>query len=69
MTDSPAAPQQPPATVENWRALVRGFEGRGMMLRAYDAAARALEAHSDDKWLRHRNAVLPRSRRLVRRPA
>ena len=41
--------------------LVRGFEGRGLMLRAYDAAARGLQEHPDDLWLKHR-AVLALAR-------
>ena len=57
MTDTPAETDPSPASLGEWRALVRRFEGRGMMLRAYDAAARALQAHPDDPWLKHR-AVL-----------
>ena len=41
MTHRPAEIDPSPPTVEEWRARVRRFEGRGMMLRAYDAAARA----------------------------
>ena len=57
MTDTPAETHPSPVGVEESRALVRRFEDRGMMLRAYDAAARALQAHPDDPWLKHR-AVL-----------
>ena len=34
--------------------MVEGFETRGMMLRAYDAGLRGLDAHPGDKWLAHR---------------
>ncbi len=54
MTDTPPATDQPPASLDDWRALVRSFETRGMMLRAYDAALRGLDAHPGDKWLAHR---------------
>lgn len=61
MTDTPPSSDQPPASLDDWRALVRGFETRGMMLRAYDAAARALEESPGDRWLQHR-AVLALAR-------
>ncbi len=61
MTDTTPASEQTPASLDEWRALVRGFETRGMMLRAYDAAARALEEYTGDKWLQHR-AVLALAR-------
>ncbi|PPR25453.1 MAG: hypothetical protein CFH40_00401 [Alphaproteobacteria bacterium MarineAlpha10_Bin3] len=57
MSDNPAAPDTSSAGLEEWRALVRQFEGRGMLLRAYDAALRALAEHPGDPWLQHR-AVL-----------
>ena len=47
--------------VEDWHALVRGYERRGMMLRAYDAAVRGVEVFPDDLWLRQR-AVLALAR-------
>ena len=54
MTDTPPSSDQPPASLDDWRALVRGFETRGMMLRAYDAALRGLDSHPAGKWLAHR---------------
>ena len=45
MTDTPPSSDQPPASLDDWCALVRGFETRGMMLRAYDAALRGLDSH------------------------
>lgn len=46
---------------EDWQAVVRRFEGRGMPLRAYDAAMRGLEHDPDNLWLKHR-AVLALAR-------
>jgi len=54
MTDTPPSSDQPPASLDDWRELVRGFETRGMMLRAYDAALRGLDSHPAGKWLAHR---------------
>jgi len=50
-----------PETVEDWRDRVRDYEGRGMVLRAYDAAESALADFPDDLWLQHR-AVLALAR-------
>lgn len=62
------APLDPPnmddrdlSQVEDWRELVQGYERRGMTLRTYDAATRALEIFPDDRWLQHR-AVLALAR-------
>ena len=54
MTDTSPLSDRPPASLDEWCALVRGFETRGMMLRAYDAALRGLDAHPGDRWLAHR---------------
>ena len=54
MTDTPPVSEHTPTTLDDWRALVRGFETRGMMLRAYDAALRGLDSHPAGKWLAHR---------------
>ena len=54
MIDTPPVSDQPPTSLDEWRALVRGFETRGMMLWAYDAALRGLDDNPGDKWLAHR---------------
>ncbi len=59
MIDSPSETDPSLASLEEWRTRMRRFDGRGMMLRAYNAAVRALQAHPDDRWLKHR-AVLAR---------
>ncbi len=61
MTDTPPASDQTQAPLGEWRELVRGFETRGMMLRAYDAALRGLDDYPGNKWLQHR-AVLALAR-------
>ena len=61
MTDTPPVSEQIPASLDEWRALVLGFEARGMILRAYDAALRALDDYPGDKWFAHR-AVLALAR-------
>ncbi len=52
---------QRPENAGDWQDLVQGYERRGMVLRAYDAAERGVEAFPDDLWLRHR-AVLALAR-------
>ena len=52
---------QQPSCVEDWQVLVQGYESRGMLLHAYDAAERGVEAFPDNLWLRHR-AVLALAR-------
>lgn len=47
--------------LQEWRAIVQHFEGRGSVLRAYDATVRAREHYPDDLWLKHR-AVLALAR-------
>ena len=61
MTDVPTTSEPGSTSIEDWRALVQGFEGRSMLLRAYDAAASGLEDYPGDKWLQHR-AVLALAR-------
>lgn len=53
--------ENPPQHIDGWKTLVTGYEQRSMVLRAYDAAERALEAFPGDKWLQHR-AVLALAR-------
>lgn len=47
----------PVSNLEEWRKIVRGYENRGMMIQAYDAATRALRQYPDDVWLRHREVL------------
>lgn len=57
ISNEPQSRQSP----DGWRDIVREFEGRGMPLRAFDAAMRGLEDEPDDLWLKHR-AVLALAR-------